>query len=76
MCDQLVKVNMWKICVLLGVLAVAVYAAPQAPAEEKYEPVNWILCSQRMKKKNYFSFRKEIVFLKFCLCLKNQNVLK
>lgn len=30
---------MWKICVLMGILVVAAYAAPQAPAAEKYEPV-------------------------------------
>lgn len=30
---------MWKICVLMGILVVAIYAAPQAPAEDKFEPV-------------------------------------
>lgn len=30
---------MWKIAFVMGILVVAVYAAPQAPAEEKYEPV-------------------------------------
>lgn len=42
---QVEKVNMWKIGLLIGFLAVAVYAAPQAPAEEKYEAVNLVLCS-------------------------------
>lgn len=36
---------MWKICLLLGILVIAVSAAPQAPAaEEKPEPVKFNLC--------------------------------
>lgn len=37
---------MWKICLLLGILVIAISAAPQAPAaEEKAEPVKFNLCS-------------------------------
>lgn len=33
---------MWKICFLLAILVITVYAAPAAPpAEEKYEPVKF-----------------------------------
>lgn len=32
---------MWKIAFVMGILVVAIYAAPQAPAEDKHEPVNW-----------------------------------
>ena len=34
---------MWKIGFLVGILVVAIYAAPQAPAEDKYEPVNGLV---------------------------------
>lgn len=30
---------MWKIAIVMGILVVAIYAAPQAPAEDKHEPV-------------------------------------
>ncbi|XP_031629397.1 pro-resilin-like [Contarinia nasturtii] len=32
---------MWKIGVFFGILVVVVYAAPQAPAAEKYEPFEY-----------------------------------
>lgn len=35
---------MWRIGLLLSILIFAIYAAPQAPPEEKYEPVLFVWC--------------------------------
>lgn len=40
---------MWKIAIVMGILVVAIYAAPQAPAaEEKFEPVKWIFYCRKL----------------------------
>lgn len=53
----------------MGILVVAAYAAPQAPAAEKYEPVkkkkyshHWILCKNTWSKLiGKFTFSEDCV---------------